>query len=133
MAPFLTGRLRPYGRRAVSAKSAFAPGAFGFTLDDVQREINLLVGHDYSMPLASRKAGSLKLRDTPDALTFEAALPSNQLGLTILEPGSRARLRSMGPRLVSRSQIFRAPKSRYPSREIPASSSESCVKCCSSR
>ena len=27
------------------------------------------------MPLASRKAGSLTLRDTPDALTFEAALP----------------------------------------------------------
>lgn len=56
-------------------KEMFAPGAFRFALDDLERDIHLLAGHSYAQPLASRKAGSLELEDTADALRFRAALP----------------------------------------------------------
>ena len=38
---------------------------------DKMREVQLLAGPDYSKPLGSLKAGTLKLRDTPDGLEFE--------------------------------------------------------------
>ena len=41
-----------------------------------RRNINLLSGHDFNRPLASMKAGSLKLVDSDDALRFEADLPA---------------------------------------------------------
>ena len=56
-------------------KERFAPQAFDFVLDDETREVSMLYGHNFSQPLASRRAGSLVLTDTPQALTFEAALP----------------------------------------------------------
>ena len=77
----LRGTFPPYGEIATIRKAGrvrkerFAAGAFKFALDDAQREINLLVGHDYGQPLASKLAGSLTLRDSPKALTFEADLP----------------------------------------------------------
>lgn len=37
-------------------------------------DVHLLSGHDYNKPLASRGAGTLTLRDTDDALEFEAEL-----------------------------------------------------------
>jgi uncharacterized protein len=37
-------------------------------------DIHLLSGHDYNRPLASRGAGSLEIRDTPEALEIEATL-----------------------------------------------------------
>ncbi len=40
-----------------------------------RRNVNLLSGHDYNQPLASLKAGNLKLVDSDDALRFEADLP----------------------------------------------------------
>ena len=39
---------------------------------DKMREVQLLAGPDYSKPLASLKAGTLKLRDGPDGLEFDA-------------------------------------------------------------
>jgi len=83
-----TRRLRgrfPYGRRAVldsggkgrrPRKEQFAPRAFGFAVDDPERDIHLLIGHSFDKPLASRKARTLTLEDSDDALTFEAILTS---------------------------------------------------------
>ncbi|MBO9478248.1 HK97 family phage prohead protease [Shimia sp. R11_0] len=60
--------------RGTVRKEEIEPGAFDFTLQDATREINLLFGHSFDKPLASRKAGSLVLKDTPEALTFEATI-----------------------------------------------------------
>ena len=40
-----------------------------------RRNVNLLAGHSFNQPLASMRAGTLKLEDSSKALTFEAALP----------------------------------------------------------
>lgn len=78
----LTGRF-PYGKRAVlhaggkgqrPRKEQFAPNAFSFAVDDPEREVHLLLGHSFDKPLASRKAQTLILTDTAEALTFEAIL-----------------------------------------------------------
>lgn len=78
----LLGRF-PYGAVATLAaegtvrKERFAPRAFSYTVDGPgrDREVNLLSGHTYAAPIASRGAGSLRLRDSDDALRFEATLP----------------------------------------------------------
>ncbi len=41
-----------------------------------RRNVNLLSGHDFNRPMASLRAGTLKLTDSDDALKFEADLPS---------------------------------------------------------
>lgn len=78
----LTGRF-PYNSLAVldaggkgrpPRKEQFAPGAFSYAVDDPAREVHLLVGHTFDKPLASRSAKTLALRDTKEALTFEAIL-----------------------------------------------------------
>lgn len=78
----LSGRF-PYNRRAVldaggkgrrPKKEQFAPRAFSFAVDDPERDIHLLVGHDFNHPLASKKARTLTFSDTAEALTFEAIL-----------------------------------------------------------
>ena len=78
----LTGNF-PYNKRAVMdsgsnrtrpQKEEFAPRAFSYAIDDAEREIHLLVGHSFDKPLASKKAGTLLLRDTDNALLFEAIL-----------------------------------------------------------
>ena len=80
----LRGRF-PYGVAAVlsdggpsrqARKEVFAPRAFARRVasDD---DIHLLIGHDYDRPLASRKAGSLQVRDADDALTFEAEIAAD--------------------------------------------------------
>ena len=71
----------PYGATAVisnvgtTRKERFLPGSFDYTLRDPAREVNLLSGHSYSQPLASRSEGTLKFEDTKEALKFEAELP----------------------------------------------------------
>jgi len=37
-------------------------------------DVHLLAGHDFNKPLASRGAGTLEIRDTPEALEIEATL-----------------------------------------------------------
>lgn len=78
----LRGRF-PYGRRAVLSdggrtgrprKEMFAPKAFAFRVEAPEKEIHLLVGHDFNRPLASRLTGTMKMEDTPEALTFEAEI-----------------------------------------------------------
>ena len=58
-------------------KERFAPRAFRYSVTGAGRgaEVNLLSGHSFAAPLASRGARSLTLRDSAEALTFEARLP----------------------------------------------------------
>lgn len=78
--PVISGRF-PYGSTATVAatgrvrKERFEPRAFGFAVQDVSREINFLMGHSLQTPLASRRAGTLDLVDSDDALSFQATLP----------------------------------------------------------
>jgi HK97 family phage prohead protease len=78
----LSGRF-PYRSRAVLSdggqsgrpqKEEFAPRAFEYRVLDETAEIHLLSGHSYDKPLASKLNGSLKLRDTDDALEFDALI-----------------------------------------------------------
>ena len=79
----LAGRF-PYGAMATMSdrgrvrKGSFAPRAFRFTFEqEPERRIDLLVGHDFNRPIASRQAGSLVVEDGPDALVFTATLPED--------------------------------------------------------
>ncbi len=78
----LRGRF-PYNRTAVLSdggrtgrprKERFAPRAFAYRVNDPKADVHLLVGHDYGKPLASRATGTLDLRDTDEALTFDAVV-----------------------------------------------------------
>lgn len=109
----LAGRF-PYGKRAVLSdggrnggrprKEVIASRAFSYRVDKPDEDIHLLVGHSYDRPLASRGAGTLKLADSDEALSFEAVisddmqevsyvqdvLASLRAGLTIgISPGFR--------------------------------------------
>ena len=56
-------------------KERISPGAFTYAVNAEDREINLILGSN-ERPLASKKAGSLVLKDTPKSLQFRvAALP----------------------------------------------------------
>ena len=74
----------PYGQLATRAdrgrvrKETFAPRAFEFAIDtEPTRKIDLLVGHDFGKPVASRQAGSLAISDSESAVTFTATLPDD--------------------------------------------------------
>jgi len=54
-------------------KEQFAPGAFSYNIDN-GTDILFLSGHRFDKPLASVAAGTLKLRDTADALALEAEI-----------------------------------------------------------
>jgi HK97 family phage prohead protease len=85
--PVIRGRF-PYGELAVLAdrgkvrKERIMPGAFDFTLDDPDLEVNLLFGHDFSRPLASRQAGSLVLKSDNTALSFVAMIAAELLDVS---------------------------------------------------
>lgn len=73
----------PYGKRAVLSdggkrgrpkKEVFAPKAFAYRVDRPDEDIHLLIGHDYDRPLASRGAGTLDVKDSEAALTFDATI-----------------------------------------------------------
>lgn len=56
-------------------KESFGPRAFEYAVEDPQHEVTLLLGHDFNNPLATKRAGSLRLEDSAAALTFAASLP----------------------------------------------------------
>ena len=78
----LSGRF-PYGATGVISdrgtvrKERFTKRAFSFAIDDPDRTISLLKGHDFNVALAVRspQVKTLELVDGDDALSFEAALP----------------------------------------------------------
>ena len=59
-----TGRVR---------KERIAPGAFGYSLSDPDQEILAQIGNAPAEVLGSKKAGSLKLTDSPSSLGVEIA------------------------------------------------------------
>ncbi len=78
----LTGRFN-YGSTATIRdrgrvrKEPFKPHAFNFAIEDETRQLDILVGHDFGRPIASRKAGTLEIEDSADAVNFEARLPDD--------------------------------------------------------
>ena len=76
--------LFPYGKLATIAsrgsvrKESFSPRAFKYAVEDPSREINLLSGHDFDKPLASKRSGTLELVDTDTGLIFTAQLPPEE-------------------------------------------------------
>ena len=58
-------------------KERFEPRAFHFAIEDETRQLDILVGHDFGKPIASRKAGTLSIADGDDGVTFEAQLPDD--------------------------------------------------------
>ena len=84
----LYGRF-PYGGmavvsdRSVTRKETIAPRAFGYAIENtVDRfgnpiKIDILSGHDFGKPIASRQAGTLAIRHDNDAVEFEATLPDD--------------------------------------------------------
>ena len=58
-------------------KERFEPRAFHFAIEDETRQLDILVGHDFGKPIASRKAGTLEIEDSADAVNFEARLPDD--------------------------------------------------------
>ena len=78
----LTGRFN-YGSTATVRdrgrvrKERFEPRAFRFAIEDETRQLDILVGHDFGKPIASRKAGTLEIADGDDGVTFEARLPDD--------------------------------------------------------
>ncbi|MCC5984321.1 MAG: HK97 family phage prohead protease [Rhodobacteraceae bacterium] len=75
------GGVRLAGRFPYASEAELAPGrferfegrAFAERIEG-GGDIHLLAGHDFNRPLASRDAGTLTIRDTPEALEFEADL-----------------------------------------------------------
>ena len=59
--------------RGKRRKESIKPGAFQFSLNDVEREITLQVGTDPGKVLASKRAGTLKLKDTNSELRIDVA------------------------------------------------------------
>ena len=61
-------------------KESFSSRAFRFAIDtEPDRKIDLIVGHDFGKPIASRQSGTLRIVDGDDAVRFEAALPEEAL------------------------------------------------------
>ncbi len=82
-ARLLTGRFN-YGSTATLRnrgrvrKERFEPRAFRYAIEEEpSRRIDILVGHDYGKPVASRQSGTLKIKDSDSAVTFEARLPDD--------------------------------------------------------
>ena len=68
-----TGTVSDRGR---VRKESFASRAFRFAIDqEPDHKIDLLVGHDFGKPIASRQSGSLVIADSAEAVTFTATLP----------------------------------------------------------
>ena len=72
---FRYGELATIADRGRVRKERIAPRAFRFSVENADREVNLLSGHSFQRPIASKRAKSLELSDTPDALEFAATLP----------------------------------------------------------
>ena len=69
--------LATVGDRGTVRKERFAPRSLRFSIEDPDRNISLLVGHDFNLALAlrSRQFKSLELTDSDAGVDFEATLP----------------------------------------------------------
>ena len=87
-------------------KESFASRAFAFAIQDESRKIDLLVGHDFGKPVASRQSGTLSIVDADDAVRFEATLPDEALTPSWVTDVERAILNGT---MVGLSPGFRVP------------------------
>ena len=71
----------PYGKLATIAnvgrvrKETFRPGSFKYSISRADFDINLLAGHSFDRPIASKLRKTLTFNDTSTALEFRAILP----------------------------------------------------------
>ena len=113
----IVGRF-PYGQLATIAdrgrtrKEVISSRAFSFAIDnEVDRvgapiRLDLLTGHDFGKPLASRQAGTLAIQDADDAVTFQAQLPALEESASWVEDTVRA---IHAGQMVGLSPGFRVP------------------------
>ena len=108
-----TGTVSDRGR---VRKESFASRAFRFAIDDEPtRKIDLLVGHDFGKPVASRQSGTLSIVDADDAVRFEATLPEEALAPSWVQDVIKA---IQNGTMVGLSPGFRVPpKSVVPNAE----------------
>ena len=74
----------PYNRLGVVSdrgrvrKERINSRAFSFAIrEEPDRKIDLLVGHDFGKPIASRQSGTMVIEDAADAVRFTATLPAD--------------------------------------------------------
>ena len=78
----LSGKF-PYNKRATISdrgrvrKESIRSRAFAYAIDTPERKIDILVGHDFGKPIASRQSGTLVITDADDAVSFVATLPDD--------------------------------------------------------
>ena len=71
---------RGTGRSGRVRKERFSSRAFAFAINvEPTRKMDLLVGHDFGKPIASRQSGTLQIVDADDAVRFTAQLPPEHL------------------------------------------------------
>lgn len=72
----------PYNKLAVIAnvgrvrKETFRRGAFRYSIEREDFDVNLLAGHSFDRPIASKLRQTLTFNDSEDALEFRALLPA---------------------------------------------------------
>ena len=77
---FHYGTMGTVSDRGRVRKESFSSRAFRLAIDqEPTRKIDLLVGHDFGKPIASRQSGSLVISDSAEAVTFTATLPEEAL------------------------------------------------------
>ena len=109
---FPYGALGTVSDRGSVRKERIASRAFNYAIADTTRRIDLLVGHDFGKPIASRQSGTLEIVDNADGVVFEATLPVEGLApswvidaekaiangtMTGLSPGFRVPPRAVVP------------------------------------
>ena len=113
----LRGRF-PYGKTAVLSdggrtgrprKESIISRAFGYRIERADEEIHILSGHDYSKPLASRGTKTLGIRDSAEAVEFDAEI-SNEIASTSYGSDLLKQVRS--GLVVGLSPGFRIPPAR---------------------
>ena len=111
----------PYGKTATLRdrgrvrKERFRPHAFRYAIEAAERPIDLLVGHDFGKPLASRQGGTLDVMDAPEGVHLEARFPPEARQPTWMKD---ALLSVSGGLMVGLSPGFRVPpRSAVPNAE----------------
>lgn len=87
---FPYGTLATLDNHGVVRKETFLPLALGYSIEDFTRRIDILVGHDFGKPIASRQSGTLAIQDSPAAVTFQATLPAAHLTPSWVTDAERA-------------------------------------------
>ena len=76
---FRYGSLGTVADRGVTRKEMFMPDAFAYAINTPERRIDLLVGHNWGQPVASRQSGTLVISSSPESVDFIATLPAEAL------------------------------------------------------